>query len=73
MIDEDGTYSISRYTGSFVGFVSGKSVNEAPDYVIMTRIVEPKVGVGAGAEAAAPVFGDIIDFLINYYQITTSS
>lgn len=73
LIEEDGTYSLSRYTGSFVGFISGKSVNEAPDYVVMTRIVEPKVGAAAGAESAAPVFGDIIDFLINYYQITPTS
>ncbi len=71
LLEPDGTYSLNRYTGSFVGFVSGKSVNEIPDYVVMSRIVEPKVNA-AGAEAAVPVFGDIIDFLINYYQITPS-
>ncbi len=73
LIAADGTYSLSRYTGSFVGFISRKSVNEKPDFVVMTRIVEPKVGSSAGAEAATPVFADIADFLINYYQITPSS
>ncbi len=73
LTEADGSYSTSRYTGSFVGFISGKTVDKTPDFVVMTRIVEPQVGVGAGAEAAAPVFGDIIDFLINYYQITPSS
>lgn len=73
LIEADGTYSTSRYTGSFIGFISGKTVNEIPDFVIMTRIVEPQVGSGAGAEAAVPVFADIADFLINYYQITPSS
>lgn len=69
LIEPDGTYSISRYTGSFVGFISSGNASSAPDYVVMTRIVEPKVGIGAGAEAAAPVFGDITDFLIDHYQI----
>ncbi len=73
LIEPDGTYSLSRYIGSFIGFISGNNVEQTPDFVVMTRIVEPKVGVGAGAEAAAPVFGEIADFLINYYQITPSN
>jgi stage V sporulation protein D (sporulation-specific penicillin-binding protein) len=72
LLDPDGQYSTSRYTGSFVGFISGGGVEDTPDYVVMTRIVEPKVGIGAGAEAAAPVFGDIADFIISYYQIPPS-
>lgn len=69
LIEADGTYSLNRYTGSFVGFISSGGISSSPDYVIMTRIVEPKVGIGAGAEAATPVFGDITDFLIDHYQI----
>ena len=69
LIEADGTYSTSRYTGSFVGFISSGGVSKSPEYVVMTRIVEPQVGIGAGSEAAAPVFGDIEDFLIDYYQI----
>ena len=73
LIDDDGTYSTSRYIGSFVGFISSGGVESVPDVVVMVRIVEPKVGASAGAEAAVPLFGDIADFLINYYQITPSS
>lgn len=73
LLDADGTYSTSRYIGSFVGFISGGGVEAIPDVVVMVRIVEPKVGVSAGSEAAVPLFGDIADFLINYYQITPSS
>lgn len=72
LIDADGTYSTSKYIGSFTGFISGGGVNAVPDVVVMVRIVEPKVGVSAGAEGAVPLFGDIADFLINYYQITPS-
>ncbi len=69
LIEPDGTYSTSRYTGSFVGFISSGGTSDTPDYVVMTRVVEPKVAVAAGADAAAPVFGDIADFLIDHYQI----
>ncbi len=72
MLEPDGTYSLTRHIGSFVGFVSGRSVNETPDYVVMVKIVEPKVRY-AGAEAATPVFSEIIDFLIDHYQITPIS
>ena len=71
LTEKDGTYSLSRYVGSFVGFISSGGVNATPEYVIMTRVVEPQVGVGA--DGAVPIFGDIIDFLIKYYQITPSS
>ncbi len=69
LIEPDGTYSTSRYIGSFVGFISSGGISASPDYVVMTRIVEPKVAVAAGGEAAAPVFDDISDFLIEHYQI----
>ena len=65
VIEENGLYSESREVGSFIGFgASSKS-----DYVIMTRVNEPTIGGYAGTVAAAPIFADISNFMIDYNQI----
>jgi cell division protein FtsI/penicillin-binding protein 2 len=60
-----GEYSDDLEIGSFVGF--GGSIG--PQYVIMTRVDEPKIPGFAGTVAAAPIFADISNFMIDYYQI----
>jgi cell division protein FtsI/penicillin-binding protein 2 len=65
VLDENGEYSDTREVGSFVGFGGGKDV----EYVIMTRVDEPTIAGYAGTAAAAPIFADISNYLIDYYQI----
>lgn len=69
VIDETtGEYSDSREVGSFMGYVGSSS----PEYVIMTRVEEPQIPGYAGTVAAAPIFADISNYLIDYYQIPPS-
>lgn len=60
-----GEYSDTLEIGSFVGF-GGATV---PEYVIMTRVDQPKIPGYAGTVAAAPIFAEISNFMIEYYQI----
>ena len=62
---ETGEYSDDLEIGSFVGYGGA----EKPEYVIMTRVDEPKIPGFAGTVAAAPIFADISEFMIDYYQI----
>lgn len=56
-----GGYFEQRDIGSFVGIVT----LDRPEYVIMVRIDEPRIGTFASA-AARPMFADIAEWLINY-------
>jgi cell division protein FtsI/penicillin-binding protein 2 len=69
VIEDSGLYSEDREVGSFIGF----GASSKNDYVIMTRVVEPTIGGYAGTAAAAPIFADISNFLIDYYQIPPNS
>jgi cell division protein FtsI (penicillin-binding protein 3) len=64
-----GGYYEDRFNGTFVGYVGG----DRPQYVIMVRIDEPNIAGYAGREAAAPLFGKIINMLINDFSIAPSS
>lgn len=59
--DQGGGYYDDRFNGMFMGFVGGDS----PQYVIVVRVNEPKTGGYAGAGAAAPIFGKLVNMLIN--------
>jgi len=61
-----GGYYTDRYNGMFLGYIGG---NE-PQYVIVVRINEPKIGGYAGSKAAAPVFVDLANMLINNFGVT---
>jgi len=63
--EETGEYSNTREIGSFVGFGG----TTTPEYVIMTRVDEPQIPGYAGTVAAAPIFADISNFMIDYYQL----
>jgi cell division protein FtsI (penicillin-binding protein 3) len=61
----EGGYYDDRFNGTYVGYVGG----ESPEYVIMVRIDEPKIGGYAGRAAAAPLFGKAADMLIGNYAV----
>ncbi len=65
----DGGYYTDRHNGTYVGFVGGDS----PDFVIMVRVVEPKNGGYAGARAAAPIFGNVANMLIDNFAVPSAS
>ena len=62
-----GGYYANLFNGTFVGFVGIKS----PQYVIMVEVNKPDLTHNnaldpyAGAGAAAPIFGKVVDMLIN--------
>jgi cell division protein FtsI/penicillin-binding protein 2 len=60
-----GGYYDDRYNGTFVGYVGG----DKPEYVIMVRINEPKIGGYAGRSAAAPLFAKASNMLIENYSV----
>ncbi len=61
-----GGYYADKFNGTFVGFVGVKT----PQYVIMVEVNQPNlpensVDTYAGAGAAAPIFGGVVNLLIN--------
>lgn len=64
-----GGYYENSYNGTFMGFIGGNK----PQYVIVTRVNEPKIGGYAGSRAAAPIFSDTISMLINNFNVKPRS
>lgn len=61
-----GRYTDDNTIGSYVGFGG----NETPHYVIMVRVVDAKMGPGEFASmAAAPIFAEISNWMIDYLKI----
>lgn len=60
-----GKYSDNNTIGSYLGFGG----DTKPRYVIMVRVDDPKIGGYAGSAAAAPIFGDVSNWLIDYYNL----
>lgn len=61
-----GGYYSNIFNGTFIGFVGVNS----PQYVIMVEVNKPNIPENsidtyAGAGAAAPIFGQVVDMLIN--------
>jgi cell division protein FtsI/penicillin-binding protein 2 len=61
-----GGYYDDRFNGTFVGFVGG----DKPEYVIVVRVNEPKISGYAGAGAAAPIFSNLTNMLIDNFGVT---
>ena len=61
-----GGYYDYKFNGTYVGFVGG----DKPEYVIVVRVDEPKIGKYAGSAAAQPLFADIVHMLINNFNVT---
>ncbi len=57
-------YESNATIGSFVGFAPVDN----PRFVMIVRIVRPR-DVQFAESTAAPIFGDIAKFLLNYYQV----
>jgi cell division protein FtsI/penicillin-binding protein 2 len=64
-----GGYKENDFNGTYLGFVGG---NE-PQYVIMVRVDEPKIGGYAGTAAAQPIFGSLAHMLIDNFGVTPRS
>ncbi len=61
----NGVYSETAFNGSFAGF----GPIENPQFAMVVKIENPKAGVIYAESTAAPLFGEIADFLLTYYNI----
>jgi cell division protein FtsI/penicillin-binding protein 2 len=61
---EKGGYSENQTIHTFVGFAP---IDE-PRFVMLTKLVHPKNAPYA-ASTAAPLFGKLAEFILNYYQV----
>ncbi|MCD4761825.1 penicillin-binding protein 2 [bacterium] len=57
-------YSKDKSIHSFVGFAPV----EEPKFVMLVKLNDPK-DVHFSASSAAPLFGEVADFILNYYQV----
>lgn len=64
-----GGYFENKYNGTFMGFIGG----DKPQYVIYVRVNEPKIPGYAGSHAAAPVFKDLVNMLVDNLFVTPQS
>lgn len=62
----NGGYYEDRFNGMFMGFVGG----DEAEYVIVSRVDEPKIGGYAGTTAAGPVFVGLAEMLINNFGVS---
>jgi cell division protein FtsI/penicillin-binding protein 2 len=63
----DGSgYYADKFNGTYIGFVGG----DKPEYVIVIRVNEPGIPGHAGAVAAAPLFKDVSNMLIDNFGVT---
>ncbi|HEU5187299.1 MAG TPA: penicillin-binding protein 2 [Candidatus Saccharimonadales bacterium] len=60
-----GKYSETNTIGSYIGFGG----QQKAEYVIMVRVDDARIGEFAGSAAAAPIFGDISSWLLDYLKI----
>lgn len=60
-----GGYYDDRYHGTYIGYVGGAG----PQYAVIVRVNEPRIGGYAGTAAAAPMFGKAINMLIENYSV----
>ena len=68
-IAKDGGYSETAFNGSFAGF----GPVENPKFAMIVKLENPKtdsnLGVAWAESTAAPIFGNIAKFLMEYYRI----
>ncbi len=63
---ETGKYYTDRHNGTYTGFVGG----DKAEYVIVVLVREPKIPGNAGYTAAAPLFRDISNMLLDNFGVT---
>jgi len=66
-----GGYYGDKFNGTYLGYVGG----DKPQYVIVVRVNEPKTTTTgfAGSGAAAPIFKDLSNMLIDNFGVTPKS
>jgi stage V sporulation protein D (sporulation-specific penicillin-binding protein) len=64
-----GGYYDNKFNGTFMGFVGG----DKPEYVIFVRVNEPNIAGYAGAGAAAPIFSNLTNMLIDNFGVPPRS
>lgn len=62
----EGGYYEDKYNGTFIGFVGG----DKPQYTIVVLVREPKIPGYAGSQAAAPIFSNVVNMLIDSLAVT---
>lgn len=67
--EEGGGYYTDRFNGTYLGFVGG----DKPEYVVVVRVDEPKIQGYAGSRAAAPIFTNVINMLLDNFGVTPKS
>lgn len=65
----EGGYYTDRFNGTYLGFLGG----DKPEYVIAVSVIEPKIPGYAGSQAAAPIFSDIVNMLVDNFGVTPRS
>jgi cell division protein FtsI/penicillin-binding protein 2 len=65
-VAERGKYSENKYIHNFVGILP----IDNPQFVVLTKLNNPE-RVKYSADSAAPLFGEISDFLLKYYKVPT--
>lgn len=65
----EGGYYENRFNGTYVGFVGG----DQPEYVILVRVDDPKIAGYAGSQAAGPIFGSLVNMLIDNFSVQSVS
>ncbi len=61
-----GLYYTDRFHGTYMGFVGG----DRPEYVVVVLVNAPKVPGYAGSRAAAPIFENMVNMLIDNFGVT---
>lgn len=62
---ETGEYTDDNSIGTYLGFGG----TDKPEYVIMVQVKDSKLPGYAGTVAAAPIFGDISNWMIDYLKL----
>ncbi|MDQ2973005.1 MAG: penicillin-binding protein 2 [bacterium] len=60
-----GGYFDDKFNGSYMGFVGGDN----PEYIIVVRVDQPGIAGYAGSKAAAPIFSNVSNLLINNFNV----
>lgn len=64
-IARNGVYSTTEFNGSFAGY----GPVQDPVFAMIVKIENPKEGIIYAESTAAPVFGEIAEFILEYYGV----
>lgn len=64
-IARNGVYSATEFNGSFAGY----GPVQDPVFAMIVKIENPKEGVIYAESTAAPIFGEIASFILEYYGV----